>query len=109
MFFQADTAVPSSPLPDSAFMERPQIPFLIFSDSAVMSDIDFAFYRTPGFMEELRIKEQERIEALKKEKEEKEKDAEDTEKNGKTKNKVSSLVKQNIQTVSSVSATRKKE
>lgn len=109
MFFQADTAVPSSPQPDSAFMERPQIPFLIFSDSAVRSDIDFAFYRTPGFMEELRIREQERIEALKKEKEEKEKDAEDAEKNGRTKNKASSLVRQNIQTVSSVPPIRKKE
>lgn len=59
MFFQADTTVPDSPVPDTAFMLRPQNPFLIFSDSAIMSDYGFAFYETPGFMEELRMREEE--------------------------------------------------
>ncbi|HIZ87063.1 MAG TPA: DUF4296 domain-containing protein [Candidatus Coprenecus pullistercoris] len=44
MFFQADTALPMSPEPDTALLERPYNTFLIFGDSAMKADKDFLFY-----------------------------------------------------------------
>lgn len=81
MNFKGDTAVPASPVPDTAFMLRPQNPFMIFSDSAIQSDYSFEFYKTPGFMEELRIREEEE---KKKEEEKKEKDEKKTDKDADT-------------------------
>lgn len=68
--FKPDTAVPCSPVPDTAFMDRPQNPFMVFTDSARLSDIRFTFYETPGFMEELRIIEENRRKAEEENKEE---------------------------------------
>lgn len=48
IFFKPDTLVPSSPLPDTAFMERPQNIFTIFSDSLYRADENFRFYTTLG-------------------------------------------------------------
>ena len=64
MFFQADSTVPSSPVPDTAFMQRPRNPFLIFSDSALTADNSFEFYRTLGLRDDLRfLKRRKREEA----------------------------------------------
>lgn len=53
IYFTPDSCVPSSPRADSAFMLRPQNPFMIFDDSALNADSRFAFYLTRGFMHEL--------------------------------------------------------
>ncbi len=54
LFFQPDTLLPSSPLPDSSAMLRPRYPFMVFSDSALNSDRHFEFHSSIGFMHELK-------------------------------------------------------
>lgn len=60
MLFKPDSLVPESPVPDSAFIARPQNRYMLFSDSAMYADSLFSFYRTPGMMEEIRLRNEAR-------------------------------------------------
>lgn len=61
MFFKPDSLVMESPVPDSAFIARPQNPYMLFSDSAMYADSLFSFYTTPGMMEEIRLRDEARM------------------------------------------------
>ena len=54
MFFKPDTAVPSSPVIDTVFLERPTNAFMIFDDSASMAESRFKFYSTKGMMDDVK-------------------------------------------------------
>ena len=53
LFFEPDTVLNMSPMPDSTVFGRPQNPFMIFNDSALNADSRFEFYLTDGFMNKL--------------------------------------------------------
>lgn len=62
MFFKPDSLVPESPVPDSAFIARPQSRYALFSDSAMYADSLFSFYTTLGMMEDIRLQDEARME-----------------------------------------------